>query len=94
MKKPKIYFSPIEGSAPLTLAWHAGPKGNAIEADKGHGVGFFSPNGELLAAIFDDVSDHEDLQALSFVKTGWTVQLSVTKGKIQAQAIRSHRKAA
>jgi hypothetical protein len=41
MRKRTVFFHPIEGSGSLTISWTSGPKGNAVEAKKGSGVGFF-----------------------------------------------------
>jgi hypothetical protein len=46
MKKGKTFYKPIEGSAPLTISWSSLPKGDAIEAKRGDGVGFFSDAGD------------------------------------------------
>ena len=66
MKKGKVFFHPIEGSGSLTISWSRGPKGDAIEAKRGSGVGFFSDSGELLCVIFDEVQASEDRQSLEF----------------------------
>ena len=66
MKKGKLFFHPIDGSGPLTISWSSCPKGDAIEAKKGAGVGFFSEKGDLLCLIFDDVLSDEDHQILEF----------------------------
>lgn len=66
MKKGKVFFHPIEGSAPLTISWSSQPKGDAVEAKKSSGVGFFSENGDLLCVIFDDVQSDKDHQTLEF----------------------------
>ena len=66
MKKGKIFFHPIEGSAALTISWTSGAKGDAIEAVNGSGVGFFSDAGDLLCVIFDEVSSSQDEQSLEF----------------------------
>lgn len=55
MKKGNVFFHPIEGTAALTISWSSAPKGDAIEAQKGAGVGFFSDAGDLLCVIFDEV---------------------------------------
>lgn len=41
MKKGKVFFHPIDGSASLTISWTSVPRGDAMEARKGAGVGFF-----------------------------------------------------
>ena len=66
MKKGKLFFHPIDGSGPLTISWSSSPKGDAIEAKKGAGVGFFSEKGDLLCIIFDDVLSDNDQQILEF----------------------------
>jgi hypothetical protein len=66
MKEGRIFFHPIEGSGPLTISWTTDPKGDALEALKGSGVGFFSPSGELLCVIFDEVLAFDDHQFLEF----------------------------
>jgi hypothetical protein len=73
--KPKIFFNPIEGSAPLSIRWYAGPYGDAHEAKDGNGVYFTAPNGDLLAVQFDDVDERQDQQSLT-TKNG--VRVSVT----------------
>ena len=66
MKKGKVFFHPIEGTGSLTISWTSGPKGDAVEAKKGDGVGFFSENGDLLSVVFDEVQSPEDHQTLEF----------------------------
>ncbi len=66
MKKGKVFFNPIEGSGTLTISWSSGPKGDAVEAKKGAGVGFFSNSGELLCVVFDEVQSSIDQQTLEF----------------------------
>ncbi len=44
----------------------SGPNGDAIEAKKSSGGGFFSENGELLSVIFDEVQSDNDHQILEF----------------------------
>jgi hypothetical protein len=79
-KKPEVYFNPIDGSAPLSIYWYDGPKGDAKEAKNERGVGFFSPSGDLLGVIFDDVSDKKDRQHLTFDRC--MVEVEVNKGAI------------
>lgn len=81
MKRPVISFRHFEGSGPLAAYWHAGPYGDAVEATRGRGVGWFAPNGELLGVEFDDVATDDDQQALTF-KSGVAVELRVRKGKV------------
>lgn len=78
MKKGTIFFHPIEGSGPLTISWSSRPKGDAVEAKKGFGVGFFSETGTLLCVIFDDVLSDIDHQSLEF--ESMTIDLSIKKG--------------
>lgn len=80
MKKEKVFFHPIEGSGPLTISWSWEPKGDAIEANKGEGVGFFSEKGDLLCVIFDEVQSDEDHQILEFDHE--SVEISVKNGRI------------
>ena len=61
-----VFFHPIEGSASLTISWVSKPKGDAVEAKKGSGVGFFSEKGDLLSVIFDEVQSLQDHQVLEF----------------------------
>lgn len=79
-KKPEVYYNPIDGSAPLSIYWYEGPKGDAVEANNEDGVGFFSPTGELLGVIFDDVSEKKDRQVLKFDR--YQVAISVSQGKV------------
>lgn len=80
MKKGKIFFHPIEGTGSLTISWSSGPKGDAIEAKKGSGVGFFSDNGDLLCVIFDEVQADNDHQVLEFDRD--RIEIRATKGKV------------
>jgi hypothetical protein len=66
MTKAKIFFHPIDGSGALTISWSSKPKGDATEAKKGDGVGFFSKDGDLLCVIFDEVRSSRDRQVLEF----------------------------
>src|SRR5579864_2088599 len=81
MKKGKIFFHPIEGSGPLTISWASGPKGDAVEAKKGCGVGFFSEKGELLCVIFDDVESANTHQILEF--NHYHIELTVKGGRVE-----------
>jgi hypothetical protein len=45
MKKPRIVFRHFSGSGPLSIYWHEGPYGDAIEVTKGCGVAWLAPNG-------------------------------------------------
>jgi len=80
MKKGKVFFHPIEGSAALTITWSSGPKGNAVEAKKGSGVGFFSEKGDLLCVIFDEVQSDNDHQILEFDRD--KIEIIIKNGKI------------
>jgi hypothetical protein len=80
MRRGAVFFHPIEGAGSLTISWTAGPKGDAIEAQNGAGVGFFSDAGELLCVIFDEVQTPEDRQTLEFPLH--RVELIVRKGKV------------
>jgi hypothetical protein len=79
-KKPEVFYRPIDGSAPLSIYWYEGPKGDAVEANNEDGVGFFGPSGELLGVIFDDVSEKKDSQTLLF--DHYRVNIEVNKGKV------------
>lgn len=80
MKPGKVFFHPIDGSGTLTISWSSAPKGAAIEARKGSGVGFFSDKGDLLCVIFDEVESEEDKQALEFQRC--TIEISTKNGKV------------
>jgi hypothetical protein len=75
MKRGEVFFHPMEGSGQLSISWSSAPKGAAIEAKKGNGVGFFSDSGDLLSVIFDDVLAAEDHQVLEFTK--YKIEVSV-----------------
>ena len=85
MKKGKIFYRPIEGSAPLSISWCSGHKGNAVEALNELGVGFFSPDNRLLGVIFDDVCEKRDHQVLTF-KT-LKVELEMKNGKASINVV-------
>jgi hypothetical protein len=80
MKKAKVFFHPIDGSGPLTLSWSSTPKGDAVEAKKGNGVGFFSEKGDLLCVIFDEVQSLQDRQVLEFKND--RVEIRVKNGRV------------
>lgn len=80
MKKGSIFFNPIEGSGSLTISWSPKPKGDATEAKKGAGVGFFSEPGDLLCVIFDDVQSELDHQVLEF--PNHLIEITVKNGKV------------
>ena len=79
-KRPKVSFRVIGKSGPLSITWHPGPLGNAVEANNEIGVGFFAYNGDLLSVEFDDVSENKDQQHLEFDR--YRVDVSVDKGKV------------
>lgn len=76
----KVFFHPIEDTGPLTISWSSGPKGDAIEAKNGAGVGFFSDRRELLCVIFDEVKASQDHQTLHF--DGVRVEVIVKNGRV------------
>ena len=80
MKKEKVFFHPIDGSGSLTISWSSEPKGDAIEAQKGDGVGFFSKNGDLLCVIFDEVESAHDHQILEFIHN--RIEIDVKNGDV------------
>jgi len=80
MKKGRVFFHPIEGSGALTISWTSASKGDAVEAKKGSGVGFFSESGELLCVIFDEVLESQDQQTLKF--NHYRVEIDVKNGKV------------
>jgi len=85
MKKGKVFFHPIDGAGALTISWSSGPKGDATEANKGSGVGFFSANGDLLCVIFDEVQEHKDHQVLEF--KNHRIEISILDSKIEYKVI-------
>lgn len=91
MKKPKIVFRHFAGSGPLSIYWHDGPYGDAIEARKGRGVVWMVPHGELLGVEFDGVSWRTDEQHLE-LPSGDVVRLRVVRGKATVRLERSGRK--
>lgn len=80
MKKGKVFFHPIDGSGSLTISWSEEPKGDAVEAKNGSGVGFFSDSGNLICVIFDEVLSDEDRQALEFSR--FLIEITVKNGKV------------
>jgi len=90
MKKGKVFFHPIDGSGSLTISWSSTPKGDAVEANKGFGVGFFSEQGDLLAVIFDEVKESEDHQVLEFDQD--LIEVTVKHGKYIYTATRKETK--
>ncbi len=82
MKKPEISFRHFDGSGPLSIYWHDGPYGDAINCAKGDGVGWFTTVGhDLLGVEFDDVEYKKDHQIL-FFNGGLMVEVKVTNGKV------------
>jgi hypothetical protein len=81
MKQAQVFFNPMEGSGQLSISWSSAPKGAAIEAKKGNGVGFFSFKGELLSVLFDDVTAEEDHQTLEFKE--YKIEISVKCGVVK-----------
>lgn len=81
MKRGEVFFHPMEGSGQLSISWSSAPRGVAVEAKKGNGVGFFSSNGNLLSVIFDDVTAEEDHQILEFKK--YKIEISVRCGIVK-----------
>jgi hypothetical protein len=84
MKKPTISFRHFSGSGPLSVYWHPGPYGDAVEATRGSGVGWFTPTHEVLGAEFDDVVYQQDEQSLEFAN-GVVIRLRVRRGKVRVQ---------
>ncbi len=81
MKKETIFFNPIGGSAPLSIYFYeVGTLGDAIESLNENGVGWFAPNGELLAVQFDNVEEKNDAQVLDF--DAYKVEVRVKQGKV------------
>ncbi len=85
MKKARVTFIPIDGTGVLHLDFHPGPFGDATEARKGDGVGFFSQNGELQGVTFDDVDAEQDHQVLEFDR--YRVEVTVNRGKISKSVV-------
>lgn len=85
MKEGKVFFHPIDGSGPLTISWSTEPKGDAQEAQKGSGVGFFSDSGDLLCVIFDEVQSDNDKQILEFENL--SVEINVKNGHVDFSVI-------
>lgn len=93
MKKPEISFRKFNGSGPLSIYWAEGPYGDAIEAKKGNGVSWHSPNGELLGVEFDDVDESNDKQTL-VLENNVQVALEIKKGKVTFEVNRPKKKSA
>ena len=80
MKKPRIVFRHFSGSGPLSIYWHDGPYGDALEAIKGHGVAWLAPNGELLGVELDDVKWARDEQSLELPNAMATSSVCASHG--------------
>jgi len=94
MKKGKVFFHPIDGGGALTISWSSMPKGDATEALKGEGVGFFSDKDDLLCVIFDEVLEDQDHQLLEFKK--YLIEITVRDGDVDYRVLRkegNHKKA-
>ena len=88
-----IFYHPIDGSAPLSVSFSSLPKGDATDAKNEAGVGFFSPNSELLGVIFDDVDENKDHQFLLFPNHRVDVWTNHGKVKVELTAVRKRKKA-
>lgn len=77
----KVFYNPIDGSSPLSIYWFDGAKGDAIEADSGDGVGFFSPSQGMLGVIFDDVEINDEQEL--FFSNGGKVKVKITDGTVK-----------
>ena len=64
----------------MTISWSSLPKGDAVEAIKGAGVGFFSEKGILLSVIFDEVQSDVDHQTLEF--SNYVIEVTVKQGRV------------
>lgn len=84
MKKPRVSFRHFSGSGPLSIYWHEGPYGDAVEATKGRGVAWFAPNEELLGVEFDDVVWAADEQTLHLPNAD-VVSVRVKRGKVDVR---------
>ena len=81
MRKPLVSFRHFSGSGPLSVYWHDGPYGDAVEATKGRGVAWLAPNGEILGVEFDEVAWASDEQTLK-LPNGDLVSVRVRRGKV------------
>jgi hypothetical protein len=84
MRKPRMVFRHFAGSGPLSVYWHAGPYGDAVEALKGRGVAWLAPNAELLGVEFDDVAHAADNQTLE-LPNGDVVHVRVSRGRVSVR---------
>ncbi len=91
MKKPRVSFRHFSGSGPLSVYWHEGPYGDAVEAAKGRGVAWLAPNAELLGVEFDDVTWAGDAQALH-LPNGDVVSIRVKRGKVDVAVKHARRR--
>lgn len=85
-KKPKLWFDTIGGDGPLSITFipdYGKPYGVAIEDLTLNGVGYFTPDGELIEAEFDHVDAKNDHQILKFDnKFKNQVEVTVKNGKV------------
>ena len=88
-------FRHFGGSGRLSAYWHDGALGDAVEAVKGRGVAWLTPNGELLGVEFDDVAYASDHQTLN-LPNGDVVTVRVSRGKptVRVKHARRRRRAA
>jgi hypothetical protein len=91
MKKPRVSFRHFSGSGPLSVYWHDGPYGDAVEATKGRGVAWLSPDAHLLGVEFDDVRWAADDQTLQ-LPNGDLVAIRVKRGKAAVRLKRARRR--
>lgn len=80
MRRPRVSFRHFSGSGPLSIYWHDGPYGDAVEATKGCGVAWLAPNGQLLGVEFDDVAWKADDQILELPNDD-VVRVRVRRGR-------------
>lgn len=88
MKRPRVSFRHFSGSGPLSIYWHDGPYGDAVEAKKGRGVAWLAPNGQLLGVEFDDVAWNADDQTLELPNHD-VVRVTVKRGAARVRVKRS-----
>ena len=91
MKKPRVSFRHFSGAGPLSIYWHDGPYGDAVEGRKGRGVAWLAPNGELLGVEFDHVAWSKDDQTLE-LPNGDVVSVKVNHGKATVRVKRPPRR--
>lgn len=84
MRQPEIYFRPIGQSGPLSIYWHSGPYGDAVECQEGKGVVWMSSTGILLGVEFDDVDKISGHQAL-VAPQGTKVEVWIKNGKVKVK---------